>query len=51
MRRIVRFLAYLWALPGSVAGSLLAIVGPLRMNYSRSFALLRQAKRLLGGSE
>lgn len=32
-------------------GSLLAIVGPLRMNYSRSFALLRQAKRLLGESD
>lgn len=32
-------------------GSLLAIVGPLRMNYPRSFALLRQAKRLLGESE
>jgi transcriptional regulator of heat shock response len=28
-------------------GTLLGILGPLRMNYPRSFALLRQAKRLL----
>jgi transcriptional regulator of heat shock response len=32
-------------------GSLLGIVGPLRMNYPHSFALLRQAKRLLQDSD
>ncbi|MEO5927432.1 MAG: hypothetical protein ABIO72_01895 [Patescibacteria group bacterium] len=30
-------------------GSLIGIVGPLRMNYSHGFALLRQTKRLLDG--
>ncbi|MFA5935240.1 MAG: hypothetical protein WC787_00065 [Patescibacteria group bacterium] len=32
-------------------GTLLGIVGPLRMNYPRGFALLRQAKRLLEDSD
>jgi transcriptional regulator of heat shock response len=32
-------------------GSLIGIVGPLRMNYSHGFALLRQTKRLLDGSD
>lgn len=32
-------------------GTLLGIIGPLRMNYPRGFALLRQAKRLLEDSD